>query len=394
MRRLWVAMAVAGLVTLAVAAAAEECGVCHPQEKVAFADSIHELEEVGCTSCHGGDGGSRDADRAHRGDFRSLTNRGRIPAACASCHSDLDKMRAYNLPVDQFAVYQTSQHGRAVARGDTRAAVCTDCHEAHSIRPAEDPRSSIHPRNVPATCGRCHSDAVLMSRYGNDSGVVDEYLESVHGHALLIDGNAAAPNCNNCHGVHGATPPGVGDVDKICGACHAETRRAFLDGPHPEAMRAAGISECASCHSNHAIERFDLGATEVLCADCHGDESPQAELGRKMATLIEAAAKEIEKAETLATEGERMALHVEDYLGRVEQARTFLTEAPPLVHTVRLQPVEDVTRRAQSIAEEVEHEIYAKLDRRPARIGLVLFWFYLLLTLAILFSYRRRRASP
>ena len=57
---------------------------------------------------------------------------------------------------------------------------------------------------------------------------------------------------------------------------------------------------------------------------------------------------------------------------------------------MRLEPVEEVTRRAQSIAEEVEHEIYTKMDRRPARVGLALFWFYLLLTLAILLSYRRR----
>jgi hypothetical protein len=52
-----------------------------------------------------------------------------------------------------------------------------------------------------------------------------------------------------------------------------------------------------------------------------------------------------------------------------------------------------LTRRAQSIAEEVEHELYSKLDRRVAKVGLVLFWFYLLMTLAILVILKKRLRS-
>ncbi len=83
-------------------------------------------------------------------------------------------------------------------------------------------------------------------------------------------------------------------------------------------------------------------------------------------------------------------MHVEDHLSRVEEARTYLTEVLPLVHSVRLGPVEEFTRRARSIGEEVQHEIYSKLDRRPAHIGLAVFWFYLLMTLTILVVYKRR----
>ena len=111
-----------------VATAAEQCGVCHPESRVAFADSTHAAEGVACTDCHGGDAASRDPVAAHRGDFRPLDDRLLIPASCADCHADLDRMRPYNLPVDQYAVYQTSHHGRAIARGERRAAVCTDCH--------------------------------------------------------------------------------------------------------------------------------------------------------------------------------------------------------------------------------------------------------------------------
>ena len=88
-----------------------------------------------------------------------------------------------------------------------------------------------------------------------------------------------------------------------------------------------------------------------------------------------------------------LALHVEDYLSRIEEARTYLTEALTLVHTVRLEPVEELTRRARSIGEEVQHEIYEKLDRRPQQVGLAVFWFYLLMTLAVLVVYKRRLAT-
>lgn len=388
---LWLIALLAG--ASGAARAAEQCGVCHPQPRVAYAASIHAREQVSCTSCHGGDAETQDVERAHEGIFRSLRDRLAIPEMCASCHSDLKKMSAYNLPVDQYAVYQTSQHGMAVAGGDHGAAVCIDCHGSHEIYGTADPRSSAAARNLPATCGVCHSDEELMGRHGLDSGVVEDYEAGIHGRSLLVAGNLAAPNCTSCHGVHGATPPGVGDIDKVCGACHVQTRRAFLDGPHYQGMIEAGLPECASCHSNHAIQRFEVASIDTLCADCHGEGSDQVLLGSKMHTLIEAATAEVDKAEVLVLEGQRAALDVEDHLGRIEEARTYLTEALPLAHSVTLEPVEQVTRRARSIGEEVQHEIYAKLDRTEAHIGLVVFWFYVFMTLVILFLLKRRLSS-
>jgi hypothetical protein len=155
-------------------------------------------------------------------------------------------------------------------------------------------------------------------------------------------------------------------------------------------MLAAEMPECESCHSNHAIRRFEMGAVETLCADCHGEDSEQSLLGRKLYTLILAATETVDQAEELAIEGEKLALDVEDHLARIEEARTHLTEAPPLVHAVSLEAVEQVTRRARSIGEEVQHEIYAKLDRTEAHIVLAVFWFYVGMTLIILVLLKRR----
>jgi hypothetical protein len=394
MRLAWIAAAAA--LSLAAPAvhgqdlAGEKCSTCHPASRVEFQESVHAREEVGCTSCHGGDAASLDADRAHRGSFRALTNRQAIPASCAECHSDLARMRPYNLPVDQYAVYQTSRHGLAIAAGDLNCAVCSDCHGAHDTQRPDDPRSRVHLRNLPGTCGTCHSDEAQMRRYELDTGVVQAYTDSVHGQALLLDGVQNAPSCNSCHGVHGATPPGVGDIDKVCGHCHTETRKAFLAGPHYPAMAEADLPECSSCHSHHAIERQDLESLEGLCADCHGTDSDEAALGSKLHTLIVAASEEVDAAEELLEEASRVPLHVEDHLSRVEEARTYLTETAPLVHAVTMEPVEQVTRRARSIGEEIRHEVYPKLSRKTAHIGLALYWFYILMTLAILVRHRTR----
>lgn len=382
-----------GLCWAAMAAAAEQCGVCHPESRVDHEASVHAREGVTCSGCHGGDPASRSSEAAHRGAFRALDDRLEIPAACASCHADLERMRPYNLPVDQYAVYLTSQHGRAVARGERRAAVCTDCHGGHRVLGPADPEDPVHHRRLVDTCARCHGDAGLMASFDLDPGVVAEYRAGVHGRALLEGGRGAAPDCTSCHGVHGAAPPGYGDVDKVCGHCHAETRSAFVAGPHYQAMRAAGLPECIACHDHHQVRSFGLAAIETACEECHDDGSEQVRLGRQIFTVLSAAGQELDAAEELAGEAQRSAVHVEDHLSRIEEARTYLTEALPLVHSVELEPVEGLARRARSIGEEVRHELFEKLDRRPARIGLAVFWFYLLMTLAVLVVYKRRLAA-
>ncbi len=372
--------------------AQEQCGICHPVQRVEHQAGVHAREEVDCTSCHGGNAAATRVEAAHRGSFRSLRDRGEVAASCAECHADLLQMRPYNLPVDQYALYLTSEHGLAMARGEERTAVCTDCHGIHEIRSATDPKSSVYSRNLPATCGGCHGDGSLMEEFGLDAGVVEEYRTSLHGLALFDRGNRLAPNCTNCHGVHGAAPPGVGDVDKVCGNCHGAARRAFLDGPHLQAMRDKGLAECAACHSDHAIVRREDAATLELCLDCHDESSTQVDLGKKIHALIGAAEEEIEEAERLVMRADEVPIHTEDQRARLEEARTYLTEARPLVHAVALEPVEAMTRRARSIAEEVQHELYPQLEKRTAHLGLAAFWFYLLMTLAILFSYKRRLA--
>ncbi len=369
----------------------EKCSTCHPETRVEYQNSIHAREGVGCASCHGGDPASQDADAAHQGQFDDLADRHSIPASCAKCHSDLEMMRPYNLPIDQYAIYMTSPHGLAVAAGDLRGAVCSDCHGAHDIRDPADSQSRVHVRNLPATCGECHADESLMEPYGLDAAVVQAYHDGAHGKAIVA-GVPAAPSCSSCHGVHGATPPGVGDIDKVCGSCHVETRRAFLEGPHYPRMADADLPECSSCHSNHGIRSLGLTSLKTICIDCHGEGSDEELLGSEIHRLISDAAIEVSAAEALLEEAQKVPLHIEDHLHRIEEARTYLTEAELLVHSVSIEPVEQVTRRARSIGQQIQLEIRPQLSSRTAQIGLALYWFYVAMTIAILVRTRRRLA--
>jgi predicted CXXCH cytochrome family protein len=217
-----------------------------------------------------------------------------------------------------------------------------------------------------------------------------DYSASVHGKALLEQGNLSAPGCARCHGAHGASPPGVGDIDKVCGQCHATTRTYFLEGPHKSAMDAAGLPECVSCHENHRILPAGIDRLDSVCLSCHAKESKEVAVAAKMKTLYGASSEELGRARLLVDQAAAIPLYVEDYRARLEEARSSLLEALPVMHALNVAHVEALTARARSIGHEVESELNGKIEGRKWRkIGLMVFWFYLLLTVAILVRMRR-----
>lgn len=372
-------------------AGGELCGFCHPDVRVEFQGSIHHSEEVVCTSCHGGDPTSDTVPGAHSGSFRKHLRRRDIPKLCASCHADTRMMRPYNLPTDQYALYLTSQHGQELATGDEKVAVCTDCHGVHGILAHDDPRSSVYPRNIPKTCSRCHSDHKLMSSYGIEGDPYADFFAGRHGEAFNARQDSSAPECSRCHGAHGATPPGVGDVNKVCGQCHATARASFLASPHKAGMDAAGLPECSSCHGHHKITKPAVSEMDGLCLQCHEQGSPPAELGLEMKTLYMGASADVDKAEETVDVAKAIPLHVEDYTARLEEAKTSLIEAQTVMHSLDLASVERLTNRARTIGQEVESETHEKIDSlKWRRVGLLVFWFYLIVTVATLVHFRRR----
>ncbi len=371
------------------------CVVCHSDLRQAYLESIHTETGIGCTDCHGGRAGTLDQERAHSGkNYRGIPSRKDIPLLCSSCHSDPEKMHAYGLPIDQMAYYRSSYHGKAWQRGDTRAAVCTDCHGSHRILPPEDPRSPTNPLHIPETCARCHANPSLMKRYGLPATVPDEYKQSIH-YQRIAEGEAQGPTCVTCHGSHSAVPPGVEDVEKVCGSCHTRTAKAFAISPHKEAFDQAGLPECAACHENHKIVVYTTENYLESCRECHEQGSEPLRTATQIQALLVNAENELKKAWTTYQQALDHGLPVEDLKDRLEEGRSYLLSAYPLVHSLRLDSLKTPVTRAKSIADDVLSEIqHIQERRREGRILLAVFWFYVLLTVGVIEAYRRTQGEP
>jgi hypothetical protein len=259
-----------------------------------FQNDVHAAAGLSCHDCHGGnpapelaeDLGAMDEHYAPN-PYRGAPDRPSIPDFCGRCHSDIEYMRRFDprARVDQEREYWTSQHGMALRRGNEHVATCVDCHHAHGVQGPEDPSSPIYPKQVAETCRGCHANAEVMAGATLPDGrplPVDQYArwrQSVHAAALLEREDLSAPTCNDCHGNHGATPPGIHSISFVCGQCHgreAETFRASAKWEgfetHNEMLEAAGEEGCAACHEAGPQQTGMKTTREFTeCSTCHGN---------------------------------------------------------------------------------------------------------------------------
>ena len=238
----------------------EDCLVCHKDPNLTkrldngdllslYVDerehirSIHGQSGITCVQCH------RTIQEFPHPEFFAADRRDaslKLYPLCQNCHTA------------EYSRASDSVHSRAQAARNREAAICVDCHTAHSVRPLINPvgRQTLPDARlwIPQTCARCHS------------AIYDKYKESVHGSALIDENNLDVPTCIDCHGVHNIPDP---------------TTAAFiLESP----------SMCARCHTNPAImDKYGI-STQVLntyVADFHGTtvtlfekQSPDAETNK------------------------------------------------------------------------------------------------------------------
>jgi predicted CXXCH cytochrome family protein len=235
----------------------------------AYHGSVHG-ERLDCLDCH-----QRHNDYPHP-DIEARSRRDYAWAeyeACKRCH-----LENYTLTLD-------SMHFDTLAAGDTDAAICTDCHTAHTVTPMEGSRTSI-----PKTCSTCHGE------------IYESYAESVHGSALREE-NPDVPDCIACHGVHNiasATTSSFrqGSVD-LCAGCHGNEElmdrydissnvlKTYLDDYHGKTVGFyqsqssevwPDVAVCSDCHGIHDIKAADDPESSVVkqnlvttCRKCHQD---------------------------------------------------------------------------------------------------------------------------
>jgi hypothetical protein len=235
--------------------ASASCATCHADAAKALATGFHAVlgnpnDAQTCISCHG---------------TGNVTKAVANPSFCASCHTA------------EVRQYKASIHGMARDHGNADVPTCQSCHGAtHTVLAASDPRSPVNKRNLPDTCGSCHSNAALAAKYMfTEVRPVEAYRQSVHGRAIQ-QGNMNAASCGDCHGTHDILP--VSDphskiwkqnVASTCGTCHKGVYDTYTQSIHGQAV-AKGVLQaatCTDCHSEHRILAPGDSASPVYMAN-------------------------------------------------------------------------------------------------------------------------------
>lgn len=266
----------------------EECLACHgrtdltyefPSGEVwslyvdgeTFHTSVHGQEELLCTDCH-----TDITDYPHPPLAANTPRFYELEQykTCEQCHSEV-----YQKSLDSI-------HAQELASGNWNAAVCTDCHDPHATTPPDEPRTAI-----PLTCSKCHS------------AIYTDYLDSVHGQALVDEDNPDVPTCVDCHGVHNQEDPRTTQFrlnsPQLCATCHADealmskydisthvfdtyvadfhgTTVTLFERQSPDLPTNKPV--CYDCHGVHNMKRHDDAEAQIshdrlleTCQKCHPD---------------------------------------------------------------------------------------------------------------------------
>ena len=177
-----------------------------------------------CDDCHS----SHAFDVPPKGSERRTVWHKSIPETCGTqCHDT------------QLEIYAASIHGEEVmGKGNLDAAVCTDCHTAHSVTGTS---GDAYKLQQVETCGNCHQD--LMA----------SYLDTYHGKVGNL-GYAYAAKCFDCHDSHG-----IRAIDDPKSHVHPNNRMKTCQRCHDGKERpkaAAGFATFAPHAHANDFERY------------------------------------------------------------------------------------------------------------------------------------------
>jgi predicted CXXCH cytochrome family protein len=384
------------------AEASSSCIRCHAglEERLSaptrgFEHDIHKERGLSCTDCHGGNAVPDDVKESHDPGhgFVGKPTAEQVPAFCGKCHSDANLMKKFNpsLRVDQVQEYYTSVHGTRLKGGDQKVATCISCHGVHGIRKPDDPESSVYATNVADTCGKCHSDPERMNAYNIPHDQMDKYKTSVHARALYEKHDLSAPTCNDCHGNHGAVPPGLTSVANVCGQCHGRQAGLFKDSPHKDPFEKAQAGECIRCHSNHGIQPPSDTMAGVgngsVCTQCHKDKDDKGFVGaQRIGGGMEKLNTDVQSAGALLDLAERAGMEVSKPKFDLAEAADALTQARVLVHSANPDEVEKALGPGEEVAtKSYQAGVAAFAELAYRRKGLIISLIFILFLASLVY---------
>jgi uncharacterized protein with PIN domain len=320
------------------------CGKCHQEGTVVmrqrnihqdhilenYSESIHGegllkkglIVAANCASCHTAHNILPHTDPA------SSIARGNIARTCTTCHARIEDVHrkvikgelwekeAHVLPAC-IDCHQPHRVRKVFYTQGMADADCLKCHQEKGLRAKDgrtlfvDEREHQQSRHAKVACSQCHSGVNVSFRRPCEAittkvdcgachtEIAQQYARSRHG-KLLLDGDANAPSCKECHGTHGtlgrlqgSSPTFATNVPQLCGRCHREGEKAAVryQGPqhrivesytesiHGKGLLKSGLTvtaTCTSCHTAHGVLPRTDPASSVnranvpdTCGRCH-----------------------------------------------------------------------------------------------------------------------------
>jgi hypothetical protein len=263
-------------------------------------------EEV-CLRCHGGNPPAGQ-EKAAKVDVAAIAGSIHGSLQCSDCHDvNPDKNHASiaqavycgKCHTDALEGYNESPHVQGREVSVAKLPSCISCHDGHTILSKDDPNSRTNHINSVTICIDCHEDAELTAQSDlmPDAAMIRGYENSIHGVALLKEGNMSAPACVDCHGSHTFKPSDdpdsplfKGHIAETCGKCHEEIAEQYQTSVHGT-MLAEGVLEsptCTNCHGEHDIKEHSDPESKVYAANipktcnaCHSSEAIVGKFGLK-----------------------------------------------------------------------------------------------------------------
>jgi hypothetical protein len=238
---------------------AEACLTCHADDTLSkslengegivlqvhqesLAGSVH--RELRCTSCHSG---LQEVPHPER-TFKDLNQwQEEFSKVCSNCHQEIQTR------------VKKGVHKDPSPNPKMASPTCVRCHGSHDMSPPAKPR-----KRISAICATCHPKIAI------------DFSKSIHGRALIEEGNNDVPVCTDCHRAHDIEKTADQNwrftTPKICGRCHANEKIMKKYGLSTAVLSSYladfhGTTTKFGPPNNNAKEGDHVVA---LCPDCHG----------------------------------------------------------------------------------------------------------------------------
>jgi predicted CXXCH cytochrome family protein len=229
-----------------------------------------------------------------------------------------------------------------------------------------------------------------MDKYKIPSNQFDLFRNSVHGIMLMERNDLRAPGCADCHGIHGANPPGYKEIANVCASCHSSIADLFKQSPHYAERTKVHMARCVDCHGSHDVSHpttdLYVGTEERHCGGCHGADSKQVRLGLVLKKNVDDAIASVEQAKKAIDKIRKSGKDITKIEEAFEASRAELVKARAVTHTLNVDRVSEYTKKSQEKADDVMKSVDQIIKELKGRKKEVIFVLVILAAIIVIVS--------